>query len=508
MVMADADWSNEGRLGAMRDTWARSDMNGRFLQFNDAFCRMLGYEREELLELAYHEVTPEKWHCFEADKVLHQVIPCGFSDIYEKEYRRKDGAIIPVELFITLTRDNGGNPSGMLAVVRDISSRIKLQRELHDSREEYRTLAENSPDVLIRFDRNLRHIYANSAAARVVFLTNEELIGRTLFEIGLSEPSAQIWRQRIDAVFETGHPAKLEDTMQGEDGLLHLDYQLVPERSQDGSVSSVLVIGRDMTARKRAEQALLLAHEGLELRVAERTVRLESALKEQESFSYSVSHDLRAPLRHINSYLAILSEEFGDLLPPEAHGFLDRSRTASRRMGILIDDLLELSRVSRTNLAKESVDLSQLAEFICSSLRESEPQRMVQIDIKEGLRTRGDKSLLMQMMQNLLGNAWKYTSGNPAARIEFGKTAGEQEAFYIKDNGVGFDMAYRGKLFGAFQRLHGTEYEGNGIGLATVKRIVDRHHGRVWAESRPGQGATFYFMLPKGRGAGRQPQAG
>jgi len=247
----------------------------------------------------------------------------------------------------------------------------------------------------------------------------------------------------------------------------------------------------------RADMALKQLNEELEQRVIERTHSLETALREQESFSYSVSHDLRAPLRHINSYLALLSEDYGELLPPEAHNFLESSRLASRRMGNLIDDLLELSRVSRTNLVKESVNLSELASISCSLLHETDPGREVALVIHKGLTARGDKSLLRQMMVNLLENAWKYTSANPASRIEFGKTilAG-QETFYLRDNGVGFDMAYSDKLFGEFQRLHGQEYEGTGIGLATVKRIIDRHRGKVWAESKPGEGATFYFVLP------------
>jgi PAS domain S-box-containing protein len=248
--------------------------------------------------------------------------------------------------------------------------------------------------------------------------------------------------------------------------------------------------------KSRAEESLKQLNEELEQRVAERTLSLEAALREQESFSYSVSHDLRAPLRHINSYLAILSEDYGELLPVEAHNLLDNSRAASRRMGKLIDDLLELSRVSRTNLVLESVNLSTLASQSCGWLRETEPKRTVELVIAPGLMARGDLSLLRQMMVNLMGNAWKYTSGNPAARIEFGMDLVDgQEIFHVRDNGVGFDMAYADKLFGEFQRLHGPEYEGTGIGLATVKRIIDRHRGRVWAESKPGEGAVFYFSF-------------
>jgi signal transduction histidine kinase len=262
-------------------------------------------------------------------------------------------------------------------------------------------------------------------------------------------------------------------------------------------------MGKDVTAQKQIEKDVIRyqedlkqANELLEQNVAERTLSLEKALGEQESFSYSVSHDLRAPLRHINSYVTILSEDFGDLLPPKAHRLIDRTRAASRRMGNLIDDILELARVSRTHLTKKSINLSELATHVCNSLKEAEPHRNVELIISDSIRAQGDKPLLMQLMVNLLGNAWKYTSKNPAARIEFGKVVeADQKIFYVRDNGVGFDMQYSDKLFGEFQRLHGSEFEGNGIGLATVKRIVDRHRGRIWAESKLGEGATFYFTL-------------
>jgi light-regulated signal transduction histidine kinase (bacteriophytochrome) len=165
-------------------------------------------------------------------------------------------------------------------------------------------------------------------------------------------------------------------------------------------------------------------------------------------------------------------------------------------MGNMIDDLLELARVSRTQLNKKPVNLSDLATCTIKSLKETDPHRFMESVISDGLITQGDKQLLMLLMANLLGNAWKYTSKNPAAKIEFGKVVDAgQEIFYVRDNGVGFDMAYSDKLFGVFQRLHGSEFEGNGIGLATVKRIVDRHRGRIWAESKLGEGATFYFTL-------------
>jgi len=263
--------------------------------------------------------------------------------------------------------------------------------------------------------------------------------------------------------------------------------------------------GKTEAARKKlmeialrvSESELKAANELLELRVMERTADLQAAIREQESFSYSVSHDLRAPLRHINSFSAILTEEFGEALPEKARDYLDRIRNASCRMGALIDHLLELSRVGRTQIHPGPADLSELARSILAGLQETEPGRCVETRIEDGITVLGDQALLRQLLENLLGNAWKYTSQRSRARIEFGSTtvAGEP-ALFVKDDGAGFDMQFRENLFVPFQRLHGSEFQGDGIGLTTAQRIVHRHGGEIWGEGEVDKGATFFFTLP------------
>jgi len=252
-----------------------------------------------------------------------------------------------------------------------------------------------------------------------------------------------------------------------------------------------------INALKRSEDEVRQLNYDLERKVAERTAQLEMKMQEQESFSYSVSHDLRAPLRHINSYTTMIMEDFPTDLPDQCKAYLQRICTASNHMGDLIDDLLQLSRVGRVEMRRDTVHLSRIAAEIAQMLRETDAARTVDFSIGEGLAVAGDPNLLRMALQNLLVNAWKYTGNVPAARIEFGSQGIDgRQVFYVKDNGVGFDMEYVDKLFGAFQRLHGNEYEGTGIGLATVKRIIQRHDGEIWAESKVNEGATFYFTIP------------
>ncbi len=252
----------------------------------------------------------------------------------------------------------------------------------------------------------------------------------------------------------------------------------------------------DKRIRENDEQ-IRMHQDHLEEMVRQRTRELEAANSELEAFSYSVSHDLRAPLRSIDGFSLALVEDYGDKLDGSAMGYLKRVRGAAQKMGMLIDDMLQLSRVTRTELAHADVDLSVMAEQIVSGLRASEPGREVGVSIESGLIAMGDAGLFYIMLQNFLGNAWKFTKGKSDAFIEFGSMRQDGErVLFVRDNGAGFDMRYASKLFGAFQRLHTEdEFPGTGIGLATVQRIVNRHGGRVWAEGEVKKGACFYFVL-------------
>ncbi len=253
----------------------------------------------------------------------------------------------------------------------------------------------------------------------------------------------------------------------------------------------------EVAERRRAEENVRLLNASLEERIRERTLELEVSNRDLEAFCYSVSHDLRAPLRHVNAYSGILAEDYGELLDKEGKHYLQRLVKASHQMGQLIDELLQLSRLGRTEMREEKVDLSALAQGIFKQLQEASPERRVAVQIEPNMEVVGDEVLIGTVLQNLLENAWKYTGRQEQAVIEFGRSEDDGETIYfVRDNGIGFDMTYANKLFGVFQRLvTDNEFNGTGIGLATVKRIIERYGGRVWAEAQPEQGATFYFTL-------------
>jgi light-regulated signal transduction histidine kinase (bacteriophytochrome) len=268
----------------------------------------------------------------------------------------------------------------------------------------------------------------------------------------------------------------------------------VPMMTTDGGFTGYVGTIVDITEQKKN-------NEELENRVSERTAQLQAVNKELEAFSYSVSHDLRAPLRTIDGFSQAIMEDYADKLDTDGKRYLQRVREGSQQMAQLIDDMLTLSRLTRGEIKKEPVDLSALARGIAADLHTHEPERNVDFIIQDGIVVQADKRLIQAVLQNLIGNAWKFSSHHNKALIEFGVIEKpEGPVYFVKDDGAGFDMAYADKLFGAFQRLHDTnEFPGSGIGLATVQRVINRHGGKIWAESAIEKGATFYFTLQSGQ---------
>ena len=367
--------------------------------------------------------------------------------------------------------------------------------ELRESEERYRAVVEQATEGILLVDADTRRVLeANAAYQDLLGYTSEEILQLTLYDlVPYPRKSMDCY---VERVLERRSYVSGERRHRRKDGSL-----VVVEVSANlityGGREALCIVVRDITERKRAEEELHRLNEELEHRVHQRTAQLEATNRELEAFSYSISHDLAAPLRSIDGFSQILLEDYVEVLDDEGKDYLSRVRSSSQHLGQLIDALLKLSRMTRREIRRDRVDLSIMAEDIAKELRVSQPNRQVDFVIPDGLSVDGDAWLLRIALENLLANAWKFTGKSSPARIEFGATEHEgAPAYFVRDNGAGFDMTYADKLFGAFQRLHTVEeFPGTGIGLATVQRIVHRHGGHAWAEGRVGQGATFYFTL-------------
>lgn len=379
------------------------------------------------------------------------------------------------------------------------TSRQRVEEALRESELRFRSVAQAAHDAIIAADSNGKIIFWNQGAQAIFGYAEEEVLEKplTLLMPPRYRDAHQRGLERLRATGEShlfGHTIALHGLRQ--DGSeFPVELSLATWHTEDGTFYSGIL--RDITERKQAEDEIRRLNADLEQRVIERTAQLEAANKELEAFAYSVSHDLRTPLRSIDGFSRFLLKNCLDKLNAREQDYFQRIRAASQRMGQLINDLLNLSRLTRIDICREAVDLSELARMIAAELRQTQPQRHIECIIADGLLVYGDRRLLQVMLQNLLGNAWKFTAKLPQARVEVGRTRYDGQTVYcVRDNGAGFDMAYADKLFAPFQRLHTTdEFEGTGIGLATVQRIVHRHGGRIWAEGAVDQGATFYFTL-------------
>jgi PAS domain S-box-containing protein len=353
-------------------------------------------------------------------------------------------------------------------------------------------IIENIPHMI--FVKDAEHLAferLNRAGEAMLGVPREQLIGKNDYDF-FPPDQAEFFQAKDRNTLNSKALLDIpEEPIETARGTRWLHTKKVPILDESGQPAYLLGISEDITERKRAAAELVRAKE-----------TAEAASRELEAFSYSVAHDLRAPLRSIDGFSQALLEDYNDKLDDEGQGYLRRVRSAAQRMALLIDDLLKLSRLSRAQLRSERVDLSTLARTICIRLAERMPERAVDVQVADALWAEGDARLLAVALENLLENAWKFTRLRSPARIEIGsEQVNGASAFYVRDNGVGFDMSYVDKLFGVFQRLHSvTEYEGAGIGLATVQRVVHRHGGRVWAQGALEQGSTFYFTLHAGTG--------
>ncbi len=484
-----------------------STEQGRFLDVNPYLVNLLGYSSTDDLINSVNDLAVDVYlDPTQRSKIGEKLLKTHAWVSEEVKWKRKDGSIITVALAGRQILDETGKLICLEALIENITEQKLAQETLALS--EARLLEAQSVSHTGSWDLDLIHkeMWGSVEAHRIYGLDMAPgmhlplEIAQGLVE---SEYRPMMDKALTDLVSSGGKiPYDVEFYIHrqhdGERRAIHSRARLVADET--GRPLRVAGTIQDITERKKIEEDIRNLNAELERRVRERTAQLEAANQELEAFSYSVSHDLRSPLRALNGYSSVLLNLYQERLDETGRNYLTQIQEATNRMDHLINDMLNLSRVTRTEMEHDQVDLSQLAREIIQDLKEKEPHRVIKVVIADNLLAQGDVNLLKIVLENLLNNAWKFTARCASqALIEAGSLIESGESvFFIRDNGAGFDMLHQDKLFMPFQRLHGAEeFPGTGIGLSIVQRIIQRHHGKVWAESKPGQGATFYFTLGK-----------
>lgn len=473
---------------------------------NPAFCEMLGYTAQQLCGLPPHALAhPDDW---QEEVVQRGRLLAGVASRYqcEQRYLHSQGHVLWGQLTCELVRDPAGRPLHFICQVQDITRAKTAEAAVRDGEEQLRTLQlrlheksellDLARDAIVMQDMNQTIRYWNMGAQRMFGFRREDALGRT-FD-ALMGRGAVLPDSAFDHLLASGEWVGELNCVDVHGRLIVVERRCAVLRAGDGVPLAVLAVHTDVTERRRAEKEIVLLNNVLEQRIRKRTAELEESNEDLRDFAYSLAHDLRAPLASIDGFSAQLELRLQNQLDDKSRHYLKRVRAGVKLMADLTDALLALADLSNTQLLHQNVDLSSISRNIVERLREQEPDRRMEVAIADTQRAQGDVRLLTDIMENLLGNAWKFTSRTAGARIEFGGEAWPNGSYlyHVKDNGAGFDPAYAYKLFGPFQRLHtAAEFQGTGIGLAIVRKIVSRHGGRVWAESQPGEGASFFFTL-------------
>jgi PAS domain S-box-containing protein len=486
-------------LDSIGDAIITTDTSFKIESWNRAAETLYGWAADEAIGRSMDALLPTTYFDGDGEQVKTAFLHEGHWQ-GEVAQPHKDGTLLAIQGSVSMLRDGAGRFIGAVAVNRDITERKRAEEALRESEARLAGIVGSAMDAIISVDASRSILLFNRAAEQVFRCPATEAIGASLDRF--VPPAARARHAREIRHFAAATHVNRSLGPIGPLTALRADGEEFPI---EATISQVMVTGRriftviirDITARQQAEAAMLRMNEELERRVSERTAELEAANKELEAFSYSVSHDLRAPLRAIDGFSRILQEDYVAHLPPMAQEYFQLVRSNAQQMGQLVDDLLAFSRLSRQPLARRPVDQNLLVRQCLDEVRAEADGRRIEFGVAPLPAAEGDPALLKQVWINLLANALKYTRRRSVARIEVGsQDQGAETIYFVRDNGVGFDMRYSDKLFGVFQRMHrAEEYEGTGVGLAIVQRIVHRHGGRVWADAEVERGATFSFTL-------------
>jgi len=492
----------------MSEGAAALSADGTILFCNERFGQMLGRKSEELLGRSVLSFARET-----EKKLLRTLLTNAMDDEArgEVQFQKEGGSAISVLASLKSIPLEGRN--GLCLIATDLTERKRAEETIREQATEHTTLISTSSDGYWLFDLQGQLLDVNDAYVQMSGYSRTELLQMHITELEAVESAKEI-KQRIEQVVNTGF-ARFEARHRKKNGQL---FDVEISANHVPGTGRLLLFVRDISRRKTAEEEVYRLNQELESRVEQRTAQLQTANRELESFSYSVSHDLRGPLRAINGFAQIVIEEHGSLLPPEAQARLQNIRNSASHLGHLIDDMLAFARLGRQDLNKKLVDPAETINQIIEQLRTEFQERAPQVSIAKLPLFYADPQMIWQVFMNLIGNAFKYTRGRERPQIEIGAATladlraslppAEQQAipsdlsdpdlviYFVRDNGAGFDMRFASQLFGVFHRLHRQEeFEGTGVGLATVHRIIQKHGGRVWAFGEVGKGASFYFTI-------------
>ncbi|MEW6613752.1 MAG: PAS domain S-box protein [Pseudomonadota bacterium] len=473
-----------------------ANAQGEITYLSRSLLELLGKTLEEMQGNGWLWVLPPDQAARAAADWRHCVERACFWD-YEYHLRGVDGKDYVILSRGVPIRDAQGQVTSWVGTLLDITERQRTAEALRRAYEFRERIMESASNAIYAIDLEGRIILCNRTGATITGYEVHELLGQPFAVLFTPDALAGVQEQFARVVTQGMSVSQYETELTRKDGSKRIVSVSAAPLFEKERVTTIVGTAEDITERKRVEAKIRQLNTELEQRVEERTAELLAANLELESFSYSISHDLRAPLRAIDGFSYALLEDCGGTLTEGCRDYMRRIRRASQRMAELIDAMLNLARLSRGELRRERLDLSDKVREIAERLQQTQPERQVDFVIAEGVTAEGDSQLLRVVLENLLDNAWKFTSKHERARIEFGMREEDgRRVYFVRDDGAGFDMAYANKLFGAFQRLHNpAEFEGTGVGLATVQRIIHRHGGHIWAEGAVEQGATFYFTL-------------